>query len=151
MCIYQCLLAKIGKSCVPTSRAGMVTHFNPCHHSKEQDTIRETLSQLSQKVTELCSMNLTLEKQLKGTCISKALIVKTRVELWTIEIIRTGFWECISTCLHMVKWVSLSGWLMVQTDSYSKLLTGLNFMDLLPICLNFVDLIYTPRNLIRLQ
>ena len=48
---------------------------------------------------------------------------------------------------------------MVQTVSYSKLLTGLNFVDLLPIGLNFMDLIYTtkttkiytPRNLIRLR
>ena len=39
--------------------------------------------------------------------------------------------------VHMVKWASLSGWLMAQTLSYSKLLTGLNFMDLLPICFKF--------------
>ena len=58
------------------------------------------------------------------------------VRLWTIKIIRTGFWECIATCVHvhMVKWASLSEWLMVQTDSYSKLLMGLNFVDQLHIC-----------------
>jgi len=33
---------------------------------------------------------------------------------------------------------------MVQTVSYSKLLTGLNFVDLLPICFKF-DLIYTTK------
>ena len=68
--------------------------------------------------------------------IFMALIVKIRVALWTIEIIRTGLWRCIASCLHM-PWSSGLGWLMVQTVSYSKLLTGLNFVDLLPICFKF--------------
>ena len=35
VCVYlPVFVSKFWKSCVPTSRAGIVTHFNPFHHSK---------------------------------------------------------------------------------------------------------------------
>ena len=105
----------------------------------------------------LLNCNEVMANDVRTWCISKALVVKMRMS--TIEIIRTGLWECIAMCVHMVKWASLSGWLTVQTVSYSKLLMGLNFVDLSQYVLNFVDIIYTmkttniytPRNLIRLR
>ena len=79
------------------------------------------------------------------------LVVKMRVS--TIKIIRTGLWECIATCVHMVKWFNLSGWLMVQTVSYSNSWICCQYV------VKFIDLIYTtkttkiytPQNLICLR